>query len=100
MKLRDRFWLWGHQEGYHNNGAVGYEFHGVSRMTPVEACYYLGIRRVLMVPLKANINRRQYNKSFTPLAEVAWDCFGADVDPAKIDVLLEDAKEFKNIIEG
>lgn len=97
MKLRDKFWLWGHQAGYHNNGAVGYEFHGISRMTPTEACYYLGIRRVLMVPLKANINRRQYNKAFTTLDEVAWDCFGADVDPAKIDALLEDAKEFKNI---
>ena len=97
MKLRDRFWLWGHPEGCFNEGALDYKFEGVSRMTPTEACFYLGISRTFMVPMSLTVNRRQYNKSFKPLAEVGWECFGADADPSKIDTLLEEAKEFKNI---
>ena len=98
MKLRDKFWLWGHPEGMYNEGAHDFNFMGKSRMTPAEACYYLGISRTFMVPyLCKDINRRQYNKSFIPLSEVGWECFGADKEPKKIDELLEEAKEFKNI---
>ena len=33
MKLRDKFWLWGHPEGCYNNM---YGNTGISRMTPME----------------------------------------------------------------
>ena len=48
MKIKDRFWLWGHPEGRYNN-----EFGNkrVSRMTPMEACSYLGVNNVFMVPV-------------------------------------------------
>jgi len=97
MKLRDRFWLWGHPEGCFNEGKFEWGFEGVSRMTPVEGCLYLGINRTFMVPMTLEVNRRQYNKSFKPLAEVGWECFGADIHPEKIDQILEEAKEFPNI---
>lgn len=105
MKLREKFWLWGHPEGYYNN-AYGNE--KISRMTPMEACLYLGVRNIFMVPDGNHtskgvrtVNNRQYNKSFTTLRQVGWD-FG-DVSIAAggnadaIEEFLEDAKDFPNI---
>ena len=94
MQLRDMFWLWGHPEGRYN-GMYGNT--GISRMTPMEACLYLGIRNTFMVPVGVHVNRRQYNKSFTTLRSVGWECFGADEHPEKIEQLLEEAREFPNI---
>ena len=61
MKLRDKFWLWGHPEGRYNN-----EFgnNGISRMTPMECCLYLGIKNTFMVPVGWDVSMRKYNKSF------------------------------------
>ena len=94
MKLRDTFWLWGHPEGRYNNL---FGNTGISRMTPMEACLYLGIRNTFMVPVEVPINRRQYNKSFTTLRSVGWECFGADENPEKIEQIIAEAKEFPNI---
>ena len=97
MKLRDKFWLWGHPEGYFDNNENDYGFHSTSRMTPTECCLYLGISNLFMVPLRRAVNRRQYNKAFKPLLGVGWECFGADRDPAKLDVIIKESYEFKNI---
>ena len=94
MRLRDKFWLWGHPEGRYNNE---YGNTGISRMTPMEGCLYLGIRNTFMVPVGVPVNRRQYNKSFTTLRQVGWECFGADQNPEKVDLLLRDAADFPNI---
>ena len=94
MKLRDTFWLWGHPEGRYNNE---YGNEKASRMTPMEGCLYLGINKTFMIPVGIPVNRRQYNKSFKTLSQVGWDCFGADTAPEKIDQLIEESKEFKNI---
>ena len=101
MKLRDRFWLWGHPEGRYNNNIDGYGCPHFSRMTPMECCNYLGIRNTFMVPVEVDVNRRQYNKSFTTLRKVAWD-IGADLvanhgDISSVDAYLENAKDFPNI---
>ena len=72
MKLRDKFWLWGHPEGRYNNE---YGNTGISRMTPMEACLYLGVRNTFMVPVQRDVNRRQYNKSFKTLRQVGWEAF-------------------------
>ena len=85
MKLKDTFWLWGHPEGCFNDGRWDADFFGKSRMTPAEACSYLGIDGVFMVPFHHEVNRRQYNKSFSRLASVGWECFGADKNPEKIE---------------
>ncbi len=94
MKLRDIFWLWGHPEGRYNH-EYGNELE--SRMTPMEACLYLGIRNTFMVPVGRDINRRQYNKSFTTLRQVGWDLTKNIREPGVIDTFLEEVKEFPNI---
>ena len=101
MKLRDRFWLWGHPEGRYNNNADNYGNFAESRMTPMEACLYLGISNTFMTPVGVPVNKRQYNKSFTTLRNVGWD-LGADLvktqgDLSVVDEYLENAKDFPNI---
>ncbi len=94
MRLRDNFWLWGHPEGRYNMICGNMKN---SRMTPMECCLYLGIRNTFMIPLDVNVNRRQYNKSFTTLRGVAWEGYAAATKPELIEPLIEEAKEFPNI---
>ena len=95
--LRDRFWLWGHPEGRYNNE---YGNEKLSRMTPMEGVIYLGARNVFMVPVGIDVNRRQYNKSFSTLANVGWEIYDAGKNPSVIEPLIEEAKEFSNISCG
>ncbi len=94
MKLREKFWLWGHPEGAFNSK---YGNDKPSRMTPMEACLYLGIRNTFMVPMGFEVSRRQYNKSFTTLREVGWECYSAGKNPEIIEPLIAEAGDFKNI---
>ncbi len=94
MLLRERFWLWGHPEGRYNN-AFGNT--GTSRMTPMEACLYLGVKNTFMVPVGVDVNRRQYNKSFKTLRQVGWECFDAGNDPSVVEPLIAEAADFPNI---
>ena len=98
MVLRDNFWLWGHPEGRYNNEWGNTQ---KSRMTPMEACLYLGIRNTFMVPVEWEVNRRQYNKSFITLDQVGWEFGGASIatggDTSAIDSFLDDARDFPNI---
>ncbi len=103
MKLKDRFWLWGHPEGRYN--AIWKE-KGVenptpveikSRMTPTEFCVYMGIQKVFMIPLDVDVNRRQYNLSFRRMSDVAWECFDATADITKLERYINEAKDFPNI---
>lgn len=94
MLLRDRFWLWGHPEGCYNNE---WGNTNASRMTPMEACLYLGIKKTFMVPVGIKVNRRQYNKAFKTLNEVAWECYTAGKNPEIIEPLISEAADFKNI---
>ncbi len=97
MKLRDRFWLWGHPEGRYNNNYEDFGNFEDSRMTPMECCLYLGINKTFMVPVGVDVNRRQYNKSFKTLSNVGWECFGADKKPEKVEEILRESREFPNI---
>ncbi|MBQ5746835.1 MAG: hypothetical protein IIV81_02735 [Clostridia bacterium] len=98
MKVRDVFWLWGHPEGAYNpNREEPFGNNHYSRMTPMEGCLYLGIHKTFMVPVGIPINRRQYNKSFKTLSNVGWECFGALTKPDKVNEIINESKEFKNI---
>lgn len=97
MLLRDRFWLWGHPEGCYNNNVGDFGNLLDSRMTPMEGCLYLGINKTFMVPVGLEVNRRQYNKSFKTLNEVAWECYTAGKEPELIEPLIQDAGDFSNI---
>ena len=90
MKLRDKFWLWGHPEGRYNNE---YGNTQVSRMTPMEACLYLGVRNTFMIPVEWQVNRRQYNKSFKTLRQVGWEAF----EIGGVEELINEAADFPNI---
>lgn len=94
MKLREKFWLWGHPEGRYNNEWGNTR---VSRMTPMEACLYLGVRNTFMVPVGWEVNRRQYNKSFKTLSHVGWDLTRRVREPGVIETFLEEIKDFLNI---
>ncbi len=95
--LRDRVWIWGHPEGRYNH-EFGNEQE--SRMTPLEGALYMGARNLFMVPVGVNVNVRQYNKSFTPLKSVGWAIDNAAADPAALNQLIEQAKDFPNISCG
>ena len=95
--LRDRFWIWGHPEGRYNHE---YGNEQESRMTPLEGALYMGARNLFMVPVGVNVNVRQYNKSFTPLRSVGWAIDNAAADPAALNQLIEQAKDFPNITCG
>ena len=82
MLLRERCWLWGHPEGRYNAEFGNTE---VSRMTPMECCSYLGIANTFMVPVGWEVDRRQYNKSFTTLRQVGWECYDAGFNPELIE---------------
>lgn len=97
MILREKFWLWGHPEGRYNNNADDFGCPDESRMTPMEACLYLGVKNVFMVPVGVEVNRRQYNKSFKTLSQVGWECFDAIENPEKIETIINDSKDFDNI---
>jgi hypothetical protein len=97
MILRDKFWLWGHPEGRYNLNADNFGCPDVSRMSPMEACSYLGIRNTFMVPVGVKVNKRQYNKSFKTLNQVGWECFDACEKPELVDEIINEAKDFKNI---
>lgn len=99
MRLRDNMWLWGHPEGAFNvdSGGFNYDFNARSRMTPLECCMYLGIRNTFMVPMGHKVSKRQYNKSFTTLREVGWECYNAGTNPEIIEPIITDAREFVNI---
>ena len=97
MKLRDRFWLWGHPEGRYNNNEEDFGCFEVSRMTPMEGCLYLGISNTFMVPCGWNVNRRQYNKSFKTLKKVGWEFFRKIDRPELIESYIDEAREFPNI---
>ena len=63
----------------------------------MEGCLYLGIRNTFMVPVGVKVNRRQYDKSFSTLKGVAWECYNAARDPEKIQPLIDEAKDFPDI---
>src|SRR5262245_27366890 len=75
--LRDKFWMWGHPEGAHNPDS-NWKLPRVSRMTPVEAAYYMGVpnmifcwsyRPTLPEPLPS---WEQYVIPFRALKNVVW----------------------------
>ena len=95
MKLRERFWLWGHPEGRYNHE---YGNDRESRMTPMEGCLYLGIANTFMVPVGRKVDHRQYNKSFKTLRHVGWECFTAGEKPEILEPLIAEAAELDEAV--
>jgi hypothetical protein len=76
ITVRDRLWLWGHPAGAHDKG---WGLSEPSRITPVEAAYYMSIPNVVMVRYlgKPEMPFDQYAIPFRPLKQVVWSVVGA-----------------------
>jgi hypothetical protein len=75
--VRDWLWLWGHDAGAHNKS---WGLPSSSRITPVEAAFYLGISNVVMVRYlgRPSLPFDQYAVPFRALREVVWSVVGAE----------------------
>lgn len=98
-KVKDRFWIWGHEAGSHNNQ---YGIKGLSRMTPVEAAFYLGVPNIIMVRYadKPAPPYNQYAIALSPLKRVVWSIVGDEGCSDKeneIVLVQEVASRFPNI---
>ena len=74
--VRDRFWLWGHAAGSHDRG---WGLEQASRITPVEAAFYMSIPNVIMVRYEGRPKPpfRQYALPFRALRQIVWSVLGA-----------------------
>lgn len=75
-RVRDRFWLWGHPSGSHD---AEWNLPKPSRITPVEAAFYMGIPNVIMVKYNGQPNVLDITTAipFRSLREVVWSAVGA-----------------------
>ena len=75
-KIRDKFWIWGHEAGSHNNN---YGITASSRMTPVEAAFYMGIPNVIMVRYEGKPAPpfEQHAIALSSLKHVVWSIVGS-----------------------
>ncbi len=95
--VRDRLWLWGHEAGSHDSG---YNLPGPSRITPVEAAFYLGVPNVVMVRYhdKPAPPFDQFAVPFNARKRVVWSTVGAGgvTGDAERDHVLDLAARFPN----
>jgi hypothetical protein len=104
--VRDKLWIWGHVEGSHNHE---YGLQGLSRMTPAEGAFYLGIPNIIMVAYRSDKEPCKmlpappydpYLISFRPLKRVVWSIVGAGGVTSKsdLDMTLQLAHKYTNIV--
>ena len=98
QRVRDRIWIWGHQEGSHNGD---YGISGQSRITPVEAAYTLGIPNVIFVRYR-DLPRPPFTKHALPLQlvdRVVWSIVGAGgrTETGEVDTVLALADQLPNL---
>lgn len=101
--VRDHLWLWGHESGAHNpgTGPVAWGIPGPSRITPLEAACYLGIRNLLMVRYNGTPTM-PYDQLMIPLRaldRVVWSITGAmgEKSTSERDHVLDLARREPNI---
>ena len=98
LTVRDRLWVWGHEEGSHNET---YGIQGMSRMTPAESAYYLGIRNALFVRF-SDLPKPPFDQhalALRSLDRVTWSIIGAGgrTDAGELDTVLSLSERFPNI---
>jgi hypothetical protein len=75
-KIHDRFWLWGHPAGSHNER---WNLPGESKIAPVDAARFMGIPNVIMVRYgrEAILPTTADAEPFQALDRVVWSVVGA-----------------------
>lgn len=97
MRLRDRFWVWGHP----TNCLQGH--YGITErscMSPMEGAIYLGARNVFYVPIGRPSPMEQCNRTLVSCDQVGWSIEMAAAHPENIDRVVEQAAKFPNITCG
>jgi hypothetical protein len=76
LTVRDKLWLWGHDAGAHNDG---WGLPRLSRITPAEAAFYLGIPNLIMVRYRGRppLPLGQFALPLRALRRVVWSAVGA-----------------------
>jgi hypothetical protein len=102
--LRDRLWLWGHERGSHD-GLFG--LTRTSRITPVEAAQYMGLRNLVMVTFadKPLPPYDQHLIAMRPLHNVVWSIVGDSSSKrhdkqSDLDAVTALAPRFPNLVGG
>jgi hypothetical protein len=100
--VRDRLWLWGHYEGSHNEG---WNLPAKSRITPVEAAYYMSLPNVVLVRYegKPEMPFDLYAVPFRALHQVIWSVVGAggkttDSEREATLKMAEENENFRGVI--
>jgi hypothetical protein len=104
--VKDRFWIWGHVEGSHNNQ---YGLQGLSRMTPAEGAFYLDVPNIIMVAYPSAKEPCKmlptppydpYLISFRPLKRVVCSIVGAGGATSKggLEMTRQLAQKYPNIV--
>ncbi|MEO6964789.1 MAG: hypothetical protein ABI076_02695 [Acidobacteriaceae bacterium] len=99
VTVRDRLWLSAHYAGSHNEGAG---LPAPSRITPVEAAYYMSLPNIVMVVYdgKPKLPFDQYAIPFRAVRQVVWSVVGGGgaTDGSERDAALKLAQENSNFI--
>lgn len=97
--IRDRLWLWGHPAGAHD---THWNTPRPSRMTPAEACYYMGIPNLLMVQYNSEPAPPldQWALALAPLKRVVWSIVGEGgrTNTALRDAVLQTCATSPNVV--
>ncbi len=97
-QVKDRFWIWGHEAGSHNNQ---YGLKGMSQMTPTEGAFFLGVPNLIMVRYKGKPAPPfdQCALALSPLKRVVWSIVGAggETEANEVELVLDLASRFPNI---
>lgn len=111
-KLRDCFWIWGHDAGCHHASAANkaniYKLPGVNRMGPWEGAEYLGIPNCCRVVYggKPEAPFDAESERLRPFKQVVWSIMGDasskrnDNGGDDLDEVLRQARKYPNITGG
>ena len=83
--IRDKFWIWGHEVGSHDNA---FGLTATSRMTPAEGAFYLDVPNMILVRYNdlPEPPFEQYAVAMRPLKQVVWSIVGAGGASANYEV--------------
>lgn len=108
-KLRDKLWLWGQTAGTHTIFPENiFNLPGVSRMTPLEGCVYLGIPNMCRTVMDGK-PVPPYDQEALPLEKlnkVVWSIVGScDSERYKnggddIDEVIRMSEKYDNVVGG
>ena len=103
--VRDVLWLWGHEAGSHGGEQWGID--APSRITPTEACHYMGIPNCVMV-VYANQPAPPFEQHYLPMTtldKVVWSIVGdagstRNDSESDLEAVLDLAKRYPNLVGG